>query len=280
MVTGAGQAGARPAVVFSHANGFPAATYRKLLEGLRTHFDVSHVSRFGHAPEYPVERGWSGLRQQLLDHLATLPASQPVLLVGHSLGGYLSLLAAAALPDRVSGIVLLDAPIIGGVAERMIKLGRRTGFDRYLMPLRETLRRRVHWPDIDSVRAHFAMKPLFSGWDEEMLRDYAEYGTEVDADLGGRRLLFDREVEHRIYDTLPTSTVRLAATSLEVPVAFVAGTRSREVRIIGMRGTRRLVGKRLRWIEGGHLFPMERPQETTDLVVGLIASMRGGQTAA
>ena len=59
-----------------------------------------------------------------------------------------------------------------------------------------------------------------------------------------------------------------------VPVGFVAGTRSREVRQVGLGATRKLVGDRLRYVEGGHLYPMERPLETAEVVRGLIGQMR------
>ena len=110
----------RDLLVFSHANGFPAPTYRRLLATLGARFEVSAVERFGHAPEYPVARGWHGLTRQLVDHVDTLPAGRRLWLVGHSLGGYLSVLAAARLDRPVAGVVLLDSPLIGGLTERVL----------------------------------------------------------------------------------------------------------------------------------------------------------------
>ncbi|WP_101925501.1 MULTISPECIES: alpha/beta fold hydrolase [Luteimonas] len=261
----------RDLLVFSHANGFPAPTYRTLLAALDVQFDVSHVGRFGHDPRYPVSRGWPGLVRQLRDHIDALPPTRRVWLVGHSMGGYLSLLSAAQSGDRVAGIVLLDSPLIAGLTGQLIKLGRRTGLDRHLLPLRQTLQRRTHWPDVDAVTAHFAGKPGFVGWDAQVLRDYAEHATE--GDPAGRRLWFDRDIEHLIYRTLPTRSVCCAAGRLQAPVAFVAGTQSREVRQIGLRATRRLVGARLQWVPGGHLFPMQRPVDTAEAIVSAIAGM-------
>lgn len=268
-------------LVFSHANGFPAATYARVLAPLRQRFDVTHVDAFGHAPQYPVSRGWPGLARQLLDHIGDARDGQPLWLVGHSLGGYLSLLAAAQLGDRVAGVVLLDSPLIGGVTAQLIKLARRTALDRHLMPLQQTLQRRTHWSDIEAVRAHFAAKPAFARWDAQVLSDYASAATVPDAP--GRRLLFDREIEHRIYATLPTRSVQLAAQRVSAPVGFIAGRRSREVRQIGLRATRAIVGARLAWIDGSHLYPMERPEDTAASILGMIEAMRaqpGAERAA
>jgi pimeloyl-ACP methyl ester carboxylesterase len=51
------------------------------------------------------------------------------------------------------------------------------------------------------------------------------------------------------------------------PVAFIAGTRSREVRQAGLAATQRITRGRISWIEGTHLFPFEKPQETVQEVL-------------
>jgi hypothetical protein len=56
-------------------------------------------------------------------------------------------------------------------------------------------------------------------------------------------------------------------------VAFIAGTRSAEIRQGGLEAVRRLAGERLVWLDGTHLFPMEKPQDTAVAVLGLLASM-------
>lgn len=269
-------------IVFSHANGFPAPVYRELFAAWSSRFTVSAIDRFGHAPAYPVGRRWPGLARQLLDHVATeVDPGARLWLVGHSLGGYVSVLAAAQLEARVAGVVLLDSPLIGGVSAGVVRWGRRLGFDRYLMPLEQTRLRRTSWPDAEAAHAHFVAKPAFARWEPRTLRHYAESGT-VPLAGGGRGLLFDHEVELDIYRSLPTMTVVSAADRVQAPLAFVGGTRSREVRFIGLAATRRYTHGRLRWIEGSHLFPMERPAETAEAVQRMLEHMRttGGARSA
>ena len=269
----------REHLVFAHANGFPGEVYRELFDVWRMRFAVSAIPRFGHDGDYPVGPRWPGLVRQMVDHVqAHVDPDDRLWLVGHSLGGYVSTLAAAALGDRVAGVVLLDSPLISGLSARLVRCGRQLGFDRYMMPIRQTRSRRQTWPDVDAVHAHFAARAAFARWESRTLRHYAEHGTL--ARDGSRVLAFDREIELAIYRSLPTMTVVSAARSVRAPIGFIGGTASREVRHVGMRATRAATQGRVAWIEGSHLFPMERPQETAVAVQSMIATMVMSQAIA
>src|SRR6185312_1434294 len=103
-----------PAIVFSHANGFPAGTYRSLFEIWRgAGYTVAAVEKFGHDARFPVSNNWPHLRDELIRFIET-HAEGPAYLVGHSLGGYVSVLTAARRPELARGVVLLDSPIVSG----------------------------------------------------------------------------------------------------------------------------------------------------------------------
>ena len=60
------------------------------------------------------------------------------------------------------------------------------------------------------------------------------------------------------------------------PVGFIGGTRSRELRQGGLAQARALAGERFAWVEGTHLYPMGKPQQTADQVLALLAGMAAG----
>jgi pimeloyl-ACP methyl ester carboxylesterase len=266
-------AGKTDAIVFSHANGFPGGVYRQLFEAWRAQgYAVHALDRFGHDPAWPVTSNWPHLRDQLIAFIDA-EVGAPAWLVGHSLGGILSVLAASKRPDLARGVVLLDSPIIAGWRAHGLQVAKATGLMQRITPSRISRSRRQTWPSLAAVREHFAKKAAFARWDPRVLEDYVK-GAFVRRD-GQTVLAFDRDVESRIYDTLPHHMQRvLRRHPLRCPLAFIGGQQSAESRQAGLEATRRLAGERFVWTEGSHLFPMEHPDTTATEVLRLLATMR------
>jgi pimeloyl-ACP methyl ester carboxylesterase len=272
-------------IVFSHANSFPAGTYQVLFRSLRARGHVVRaVDRFGHDPRYPVTSNWPHLVQQLADFAAAEVerAGEPAWLVGHSLGGFLSLMCAARHPElggrHVRGVLLIDSPLLGGWRARTLELVKRTQLVGSVSPGRVSRKRRQAWPDAAAALEHLRHKRAFAHWDPQCLQDYIDHGMhDADTPQGPQRVLgFDREVETAIYNTLPHNLDRLLRRHpLRCPVGFIGGTRSLEMQQVGMAMTRRVLGRdaeaRVRMIEGSHLFPMEKPQETAAAIDDLMS---------
>ncbi len=260
----------RPIVHFVHANSFPAETYRLFFDHIGNHYDVHALAMHAHNPKYPVKDGWHALMMELIDEL-TARYDQPVILVGHSMGGMLGLMVARARPDLVRCVVLLDAPVVAGWRAFLLRCAKLIGADRKFSPARFSEKRRNLWPSHDEAYRHFASKKTFYSWPPEVLRDYVEYGLMPHPE--GVTLRFTREAETAVYLGLPHHMGRLARKPFPVPVGFIGGTDSIECRQAGLKATRKLTGSHFRQIPGGHLFPMESPKQAADAVHEMIQSL-------
>ncbi len=174
---------ARPVdVVFAHANGFNAMTYRSILGPLSLSLRIVAIDQRGHgASRMPADpkgrRSWSDLRDDLLALLETL-GDGPVILAGHSMGATTSLLAAQAQPDRVRALVLFD-PVVSPRWTSAI-LRRTPWLAAWIygrMPLTQgALRRRSVFDSFGAAFRAYRGRGAFRTWPEIMLADYVAGG--------------------------------------------------------------------------------------------------------
>ncbi|AEG93789.1 alpha/beta hydrolase [Ramlibacter tataouinensis] len=262
-------------VVFSHANSFPAGTYGVLFKHLRSRgFLVRAVDRFGHDPRYPVSDNWPHLVSQLHDFAGREvdKAGEPAFLVGHSLGGFLSLMCAARHPHLARGVLLLDSPLLGGWKARALGAAKSTQLVGSISPGRVSRRRKNRWPSREAAFEHFRHKKAFAHWEEQVLYDYVTHCTHDDR--GERVLSFDRDVETAIYNTLPDNLDRLLKRHPpQCPVAFIGGLQSEEMRQVGTAMTRQVTEGRMTLLDGSHLFPMEKPQATAAAIEAALLAL-------
>ena len=88
------------------------------------------MEKIGHNPSYPVSSNWPHLVEEVKAFAQPLVAAHtgPVVLVGHSLGGMLSLMLAAqyhayfwVVAGTTLGMMLANAPVVW-LGERMTRL--------------------------------------------------------------------------------------------------------------------------------------------------------------
>ncbi|MDZ7674027.1 MAG: alpha/beta hydrolase [Acidimicrobiales bacterium] len=106
-----GPAGA-PGLVFIHGGAAHAHWWSFLVPHLADHYRVVALDLSGHGDSgrrdhYPLD-SWAAEVMDVVDDAGMAPA--PVV-VGHSMGGFVSLGTAASHGDRLAGIVILDSPV-------------------------------------------------------------------------------------------------------------------------------------------------------------------------
>ena len=167
-------------LLFVHANGFNAMTYRSLLAPLSGGVRIWAPDLRGHgATGLPAEvrgrRGWADHRDDLIALLDALDGP-PVVLAGHSMGGTAALLAAAERPDKVARLVLLDPVIWTRWSQTMLRLPLFDRMARRIPLVRAALRRRALFASRAQARAASRARGADRGWPEAMLADYLADG--------------------------------------------------------------------------------------------------------
>lgn len=254
-------------IVFVHANGFNAQTYRTLLSPLAAGLRILAIDQRGHgATTLPADpegrRSWRDLRDDLVGLLDALDGP-PVVLAGHSMGGTVSLLAAAERPERVKGLVLLDPVIMPWLAVLYAKAPWTSGRLWKRMPMvQSALRRRSVFDSRETAFAAYKGRGAFKTWPETMLADYVAGGF-VERPEGVVELACAPAWEASNYAAQahdPWRAVRRVAAPVRVLKAethstFRAGPgfapRGRRVSIETIAGT-------------SHFLPMERPDLVRD----------------
>lgn len=262
-------------VFFAHANGFPSATYGKLFSALGADYSVAFLEQHGHDPRFPVGDNWELLVNELIFHLQQ--RTEPVLGVGHSLGGVLHYHAALRHPELYRGVVMLDSPVLTFADRLVIRAAKRFGFIDRITPAGRTLGRREAFADHEEARQYFAGKSLFKRFDPHCLEAYLQHGLQETG--AGLRLRFEPQTEIDIYRSVPhTSPGR--PQQLQVPLAMIRGRHSQVVLPHHARALRHVPQGEYLSVPGGHMFPLERPQDTAELLKKIFTRWAAQQESA
>ena len=172
-------------LIFNHANGFNAVTYRSILAPLASSLRILAPDLRGHGgTRLPTgmdgRRDWHDHRDDLISLLEAFPGP-PVVMAGHSMGGTSSLLAAAERPDRVSQLVLFDPVIWGGLTNVLFRTPLLRRFSDRIPLVKSARRRRATFDSREQALAAYRGRGAFKGWPDTVLIDYLADGlTPVD----------------------------------------------------------------------------------------------------
>ena len=249
-----------PPLVFAHANGFPPASYRVLLEELSRQFCTT---AFAARPLWPgsdpsAVASWRDLAGDLRRAMSERDLSR-VVGVGHSLGGVLSIMTAATDPSLFKALVLIDPVVFSGFHTLFWGGLKHLGFSQRLPLIQSARRRRDRFPDLEAVRSAYAGKSVFSTWAPEVLEDYVTAAFAETGD-GEVALRYSKAWESKIFEITPAS-VWSDIRRLEVPLLVIRGASSDTFLAGAASKIRREVSDAtvIELPDTTHLLPMEQP---------------------
>jgi pimeloyl-ACP methyl ester carboxylesterase len=157
-----GEAG-RPGLLFVHGGGAHAHWWSFLVALLTDDYRVAALDLSGHGDSSWRERyrltTWAA---EVAAAARAMEAAGPPIVVGHSMGGFVTATAAALHPDDIGGAIILDSPIQRPDPE--VEAGNQANFAKA----------KVH-PDRDLAVARFRTVPPQDHYVPYVLRHVAEH---------------------------------------------------------------------------------------------------------
>jgi len=264
---------------FLHGNGFCGLTLSGVAASLPPEWPLWFTDVPGHGgSDQPRHRmpDWQAMAESvataLTANLAQAKQTGPVIGVGHSMGGVMTLLAAARHPQLFERIILLDPVLFSPEIILGQHVMRATGAWKRSALVRSVSKRRRSWPGAQQMRDELASKGLYRQWQPEVLDAFVEYGSEEHG--GERRLCCDPRWEGAIFGSYPRGLWH-AVRKVSVPVDILVAENSYGFIEKSARRAAR-INPHIRWQRFGktHCFPMEQPLETADKLQQLLSQSR------
>jgi pimeloyl-ACP methyl ester carboxylesterase len=272
-----------PTVVLVHGLGGSHLNWDLFAPLLRPHARVLALDLPGFGRSEPGDRRTTVQDNvQVLDRFLAEVAGAPVVLVGNSMGGMISILQAAASPRTVSGLVLLDAAVPGPrraldpvvaltfalyaipmLGERFLALRRKRSTP--LRQVRDMLR--LCGVDPDALPSSVIDRSL------TLIEQRKDVPAMDRAFLAAARSLLRLLVDPRVY--------RTAMASIRVPVLLVQGD---EDRLVPVAAARDIAARHPEWryleLPGvGHVPQLQVPEQLATEVLAWLAATTGARAA-
>jgi pimeloyl-ACP methyl ester carboxylesterase len=272
-----------PTVVLVHGLGGSHLNWDLFAPLLRPHARVLAIDLPGFGRSEPGDRRTTVHDNvQVLDRFLRDVAGTPVVLVGNSMGGMISILQTAASPETVNGLVLLDAAVPGPrrsldplvavtfaayaiprVGERFLSMRRKRSTP--LRQVRDMLR--LCGVDPDALPTETIDRSL------DLIAQRQDVPGMDRAFLAAARSLLRLLVDPRGY--------RTAMASIRVPVLMVQGD---EDRLVPVSAARDIAGRHPEWkyleLPGvGHVPQLQVPKELATEVLAWLDATAAVRTA-
>jgi len=262
-----------PLVHFAHPNGYTPGCFQQLIWPLLPHFRVIAAC---HRPLWPGSRpeelqSWHTVAEDML-RFFDQEQIQDVIGIGHSLGAVATMYAALSRPEQFRSLVLIEPIFLPPAILQMV--ADKPELLNGIPVIKNTVRRRTHWPSRDAAFKHFRKKPVFQKWPDSTLLDYINHGMHQDAS-GEIVLTYSREWEVHIY-SLPPMDVWQSIPAISHPTLAIRGAESDSLFQQAWQQWQELQPQ-ARFVEvgnAGHMVLMERPQLLAETILDFLKGAR------
>jgi pimeloyl-ACP methyl ester carboxylesterase len=265
--------GADPPFLFAHATGFHGRCWDRII-GMFPERRCLAIDARGHGrsgkPEPPYH--WRAFGRDLV-FVAGKLGVRGAIGIGHSMGGHITVQAAAVRPETYAALLLVDPTIFP-----------QAYYGEPPLDASFTLRRRSQWKSPDEMFERFHARAPFMRWRPEILRDYCDYGVLPNGD--GFVLACPPPVEASIYENSkePGSNIYPEIAMVRHPVTVMRAAKGREPGRFDLSASPTAPdlaaqfanGRDVVLEEASHFIAMEEPERVAEEIRALAGAV--GQT--
>lgn len=197
--------GSGPLAYLAHCTGLCAGAYSPLVDRFSPFLKTVGMDDRGHgktrAEADPKKlNNWEIFVKDLERFVESL--QEPVIAIGHSRGGTISMLLAVRRPELVRALILLDPTILPYSWMWWWYLAKKTGLAGLVPIAARAARRKKVWPDRETILKAYETKQSFRHWQDGFLEAYIAWGLEPTAE-GALGLCCDPAWEARCFSVCP-----------------------------------------------------------------------------
>ncbi len=266
-------------VHFLHGTGFSAMTLAPLASLLPNDWELWLTDVPGHGlSEQPNHKmpDWPALAESVAEALlnyADVERKGPLVGVGHSMGGIITLFAAVKYPQLFSKIILLDPVLFNTEIIIAQQLMRTFGVWKKSALVRSVSQRKSHWSNVEEMLDELKQKQLYRLWHPAAISAFGQYGANVNAD-NSVDLCCSPEWESSIFGSYPKGLWK-AVRQVNIPVDIVVANKSYPFIPKSAKKAAKINNNiALHHFGNHHCFPMEQPEASARFIEQLISRER------
>lgn len=254
--------GGEKPTIFCHATGFMPWLWHPVIEGLDFTDSIWAPYICSYRGEDPHNGGlsWNVIARDLSFLCHARNIDRP-LIIGHSMGGTVSVIAAAAFGLKPRGMILIE-PIL--LPEEFYEMSINVE-DHPLAS--KSIRRVSHWKSEAEAASYLNSRPLFADWDKDVLNLYKSYGMEK-LPAGDVKLACTPKSEAAMFMGGMSRNPWPLLPEIECPVLVIEGEKSPNIGLVDIRRAVSLLpeGAYASVPDAGHLIPMQKPAQTAAII--------------
>lgn len=256
-------------ILFCHANGFHPGCYHTLLSPLKAEYRLSAIlfRPFWNNGSAESFRSWNLLVTDLIRNIEA-NFEEPIIAIGHSMGGVVIIAAAAQRPDLFEKLVIMDPAIVPKIAYWTNWLP--FSIKKRMIPIaKSAANRRDTWPNRQAVYDHLRKKRVYQGMTEQAFEDFIDHGFSQ-MDDGQLTLSYSRAWETKMFCS--TINVWPKMPQILTPSLYIRGERSNLMLSEVWKSIQtKSPNAQFETITGAtHLVPLEEPEEVAKKILNFL----------